>query len=420
MPQTDVAVLGAGLAGLCAARELSGAGLDVVILDARDRVGGRTWTVPFHAAGCRVDLGAEWVAPQHHRALMAELQRYEIGLEPVEVALHEPSSPSRDQSVDALFKSLNARALSLKSEHPAWYESCDDVDVPVSEYLESFNLAASAKQVFLANSFALQGAHPDDYSLINLIHEFASFGGVEAAFHAAEYRIEGGAQSLSLAIARRLSNALRLNWRVDHIAKTESGVTVSGSGGQVTAKQVVVALPLNVLSSVTLALPLGSDAASVIQQGHVGQAVKGWASASMPIPVTSLGWPRAVEVYCRTSAQQSAICTFSVAIPDHASALEENWRALQSRHPEVLYGGDFLSHDWLADPFAKGSWLSCAPGQARGLHQLADTPPPCVFAGGDLSRGWYGWMEGAVTSGHDAAARALAYHHHGAVQPSGG
>ena len=132
MPQIDVAVLGAGLAGLCAARELSGAGLDVVILDARDRVGGRTWTAPFHAADCSVDLGAEWVAPEHHRALMAELERYEIGLEPAEVALHKPSSPSRDQSVDALFKSLNARALSLKSEHPAWYESCDDVDVPVA------------------------------------------------------------------------------------------------------------------------------------------------------------------------------------------------------------------------------------------------------------------------------------------------
>ena len=121
--------------------------------------------------------------------------------------------------------------------------------------------------------------------------------------------------------------------------------------------------------------------ASVIQQGHVGQAAKGWASASMPTPVTSLGWPRAVEVYCRTSAQQSAICTFSVAIPDHTSALEENWRALQSRHPEVLFGGDFLSHDWLADPFAKGSWLSCAPGQARALHQLADTPPSACCSG---------------------------------------
>ena len=103
-----------------------------------------------------------------------------------------------------------------------------------------------------------------------------------------------------------------------------------------TAKQAVIALPLNVLRSLTLALPLDPDAASVIQQGHVGRAVKGWASTSMPTPLTSLGWPRAVEVYCRASAQQSAICTFSVAIPDHASALEENWRALQCRHPEVL------------------------------------------------------------------------------------
>ena len=140
----------------------------------------------------------------------------------------------------------------------------------------------------------------------------------------------------------------------------------------------------------------------------------------MPTLVTLLGWPRAAEVYCRASAQHTAFCTFLVAIPDHASALEENWRALQSRHPLVLYGGDFLSHDWLGDPYAKGSWLSCAPGNARGLHQLADRPPLRVFAAGDLSIGWCGWMEGAVTSGHDAAARALAYHHHGAVHPSGG
>ena len=132
MPQIDLAVSGAGLAGLCAARELSSAGLDVAILDARNRVGGRTRTVPFHAAACSADLGAEWVAPQHYRALMARLKRYEIGLEPAEVALHEPLSPSYEQSVDALFKSLNARALNLKSGHPAWYESCHDLDIRVS------------------------------------------------------------------------------------------------------------------------------------------------------------------------------------------------------------------------------------------------------------------------------------------------
>ena len=90
----DVAVLGAGLAGLCAARDLIGVGLNVAVLEARDRVGGRTLTVPFEAAGLGVDLGAEWVAPAHHVALMEELRSYGIHLEPAPstgvVHLHKP------------------------------------------------------------------------------------------------------------------------------------------------------------------------------------------------------------------------------------------------------------------------------------------------------------------------------------------
>jgi len=62
--------------------------------------------------------------------------------------------------------------------------------------------------------------------------------------------------------------------------------------------------------------------------------------------------------------------------------------------------------------------LSMAPGQATGIHALSNMPPPCLFAGGDLSRGWYGWMEGAVTSGQDAALRAHAFLKSGALIPA--
>ena len=81
MEQVETVVVGVGLAGLCAARDLSGAGRQVVLLEARDRVGGRTYSVPFEAAGLTVDLGAEWVDPDQHQAMMQELARYGIDLE---------------------------------------------------------------------------------------------------------------------------------------------------------------------------------------------------------------------------------------------------------------------------------------------------------------------------------------------------
>jgi len=94
-----------------------------------------------------------------------------------------------------------------------------------------------------------------------------------------------------------------------------------------------------------------------------------------------------------------------VAEPDHPHALVRSWAEVERRHRDTALSGNFLSHDWITDPYARGTWLSSAPGQSSGIHELADMPPPCLFAGGDISRGWYGWMEGAVTSGRDVAHR---------------
>ena len=421
METCEVAVLGAGLAGLCAARDLQEANVNVVLLEGRDRVGGRTWSKSFDAPGCIVDLGAEWVAPQHHTALVKELTRYGLGLELNEVASDatvQTLSRSETSAFTSLLSRLDKIAQTVNVRDPAWYRSLDSFDLPVTEYLEDLDLEPEDESLLLANGFALQGAGPAQYSLINLLHEFASFGSSEEAFYAAECRIEGGAQALSIALAEVLGARLRLNWRVDSVSQTDSGLMIQGPSAQLHAQQVVIALPVNVMRDLTLDLPLPQASLSVIARGHVGRAAKGWAGATMPNSVESTGWPNAVEVYCREGSRSRAVCTFAVAAPNHEQALEASWAAVSQRHPEVTLTGEFLSHDWLSDPFAKGSWLSAAPGQSSGLHQLADAPPPCVFAGGDLSRGWYGWMEGAVTSGADAASRILAYRERGEKLPA--
>ena len=411
MERIETVVVGAGLAGLCAARDLLDAGRPLVLLEARDRVGGRTYSAPFEAAGLTVDLGAEWVDPDKHQAMMQELTRYEIDLEgTVSETPSQGLTPKTEAAPwHSTVQTCDRIAAQLNPDQPHWYEGFDQFDLPVTAFLEAHSLDINDLSTFLAHGFALQGAHPDDYSMLNLLHEFASFGGVEAAFNGAESRIAGGAQSLSIALANTLGSALRLNCPVTRIAKTEGGVIVEGPAGQILAGWVIVALPLNVLSHLSLDMPLPADAGRVIAEGHVGRAAKGWGAATLSEPVESVGWPHAVEVYSRSGSRSDAICTFAVAKPDHDEALAESWRVLAARHPDSAFHQQRLSHDWMADPFSRGSWLSSAPDQMRGLHELADMPPPVLFAGGDLSRGWYGWMEGAVTSGKDVATRLLGY-----------
>ena len=422
MEQTETVVVGAGLAGLCAARDLLDAGRQAVLLEARDRVGGRTYSVPFEPAGLTVDLGAEWVDPDQHQAMMQELVRYGIDLE--DSISKTPPQPlvsgTEPGSWHSVVRICDRIAAQLNPDQPDWYEGFDDFDLPVTAFLKSHALDIDDLTAFLAHGFALQGAHPDEYSMLNLFHEFAAFGGVEAAFNGAESRIAGGAQSLSIAIARTLGPAVRLNCPVTRVSKTEEGVIVEGPAGQLLAEQVIVALPLNVLSHLSLDMSLPPKAARVIAEGHVGRAAKGWAVATLSEPIESVGWPHAVEVYSRRGARSGAVCTFAVAEPDHDEALADSWRALAARHPDIVLHREHLSHDWVTDPYSRGSWLSSAPGQMRGLHELADMPPPVLFAGGDFSRGWYGWMEGAVTSGRDAATRALALLGDGGAPPATG
>lgn len=420
MSHHEIIVIGAGLAGVVAARDLSRAGHEVIVVEARDRVGGRTWSVPFNAAGCVVDLGAEWVAPEHHTTVVSELRTYKLGLEEPPVSPTPPESAVATplDSIRGLLDRCNNAATSIDVTTPDWYRDGTPFDCSVTQFLRELNIKTDSAKAFLAHSFALQGGHPDDYSMLNLIHEFAAFGGTEQAFSAAEYRVAGGAQSLAVAVASEFSSSVWLDWEVSHIAHNEAGVAVEGPRGNLTAELVITAVPVNVLSDFKLDIPLPSSAKSVITSGHAGRAAKGWAAAVLPQAVESMGWPHAVEVYSRSGSHLDAVCAFGVAIPDHSAALERAWSVFSQRHPGVALSGTFLSHDWVQDPFAKGTWLSMAPGQARGLHELANMPPPCLFAGGDVSRGWYGWMEGAVTSGRDAALRAHAYLETGALIPA--
>ena len=426
MPQgnTDVVIVGAGLAGLAAARECSRAGLRTRVLEARDRVGGRTWSRSF--AGVTVDLGAEWISPAQHTAVMAELTRYGIPLAPapepdqvfwsldgrVEVALEILTRQEREELV-ALYRSVEADAARIDFFSPRWHESVLDLDVPLAEYLDGFQPSAAVGAFFLLHAFALMGADENEYSALNLLHEFAGFGSCQEAFSGESDRIAGGTMSIASAIASEIGQIIWLSTPVRGVHLQSDGTVEVRTGVQaLTARAVILAVPVNVLAGMDLNVPLTNSAQEAIAEGHAGAIAKVWATVrGLPTPYWAAGWPDVPESYGVPCTEGTSVAAFQlVKANDSQIATSTALATLQERHPDASFDVESaLSHDWVSDRYSRGTWHTARVGQVNGWYDLAAQAGPCFFAGGDLSRRWVGWMDGALTSGVDAGQRAAAY-----------
>lgn len=410
----DVIVIGAGLAGLVAARELTAAGHQVAVLEARDRVGGRTWTVDFPEVGTHVDLGAEWLSPHVHTSVARELARYGHATELPgrgahrwqllgEVTVGEnPLTGQEDEEFRSLLIAMDADAAQIDFSRPDWHDGLERLDVPFADYLAGLGGSARVQARILARAFELMGAHEKEYSALHLLHEFSGFGSAADAFDSRSRRVTPGADALARSMAAELGETVCLETPVSAVDAGPRGCRVTtGSGEVLAAPVVIVAVPVNCLNDIVFTPALGPVTP------HAGRAAKTWGRVENLDPdATSGGWPGVVETYAISGPHGTALGTFQLNSPEtDADDLEAD---LTTRFPGIILR-ERLAHDWSADPYAQGTWCTGHPGQLHELWQLADREPPVLFAGGDLSRRWIGWMDGAITSGMDAATRADAF-----------
>ncbi len=416
--QHDVIVIGGGFAGITAARELRVTGRRVLLLEGRDRLGGRTFTSGF--AGTDVELGGahvHWFQPH----VFAEMTRYGIGFTP-------PPEPSRwsyisegrmyDTTVEDLLPRMNelfdrvfadaVATLPLPYQPLALGDAVTAVDhLSMQDRLDQSGLTSEEHDLANAVLSTACSAPCADAALTAMMRWFALSGWNFALMLEAVGAYSLRTVDLVEALVGDAQPDVRLSTPVAAIEQRDERVIVTARGGEpFTASAVIVAVPLNTLGAIEFSPALAPAKRTEAQRGQASRGLKAWAHVRGDLdpfyvmapddqPITFL---ETREVLGDGNQLLHAFGPDADRLPpDDDAALR---RAVGRLLPDGAEVVAVTGHNWRADEFARGTWSVFRPGQLTGaLAALQEPHGRVVFAGADIANGWNGFIDGAIESG---------------------
>lgn len=420
--ELDVVVVGGGMAGITAARDLSLEGHSVVLLEARDRLGGRTYMDKVFNNELDLDLGGgyvHWTQPH----IWLELERYGIAIYPpiegdkaywlangsVHSGTNEEFFAIASPLLERFFADSRARF-----PLPFQLDFLDNTEIEqqtIEDRIESLNLSPYERDV-LEGVLAGVIHCTRKQGVAQLLHSTATYFGDYRAFFetAGAWSIQGGTRKLIQTIQAHSKAEVRLSTPVSSISTAGTGAVVTTHAGEVIhARAVVIAVPLNTLCDIQITPDVPSAARSMIDRKNPVMAHKLWVRVKGEVEPFSIYAPagkhpiNAVRVEKRHSGDSVILCMCSDAAsidPDDIPAVQA---ALERFVPdiEVL---DTAYHNWVTDEFSKGGWMMHRPGTLTVGPPVFRKPHGNIyFAGSDLSTREGGSIEGAVESGVRAA-----------------
>lgn len=436
MESVDVVVVGAGLSGLTCAHLAHRAGLDVVVLEARDRVGGRTLSVDVE--GVRFDLGGQWIGGTQHRvAALADalgletFPQFHDGDKVLEVGRERATYKGTIPSLPLLsLIQLQRGLLELRwTAHRQVLSGVAD-DRTLADWLDDRGARDDVRAVITAAMRVVFGADPDELSWREFLAYIKAAGGVmpllEIEDAAQERRFVDGAQSLSLGLAQRLAGRVRVDAAVRRVAAVTGGVEVESEAGTFAARRAVVAVPPRHAAAIAFDPGLPAGRRRWLEGTPMGRTIKClvgyerafWRDAGRSGEAVSSDGPISVT-FDATSADATlpALVAFVVGRPADAlrGAGEAGRRTAVVDHLTRLFGGEardvavYRDRDWSEDPWAGGCPVALpAPGLDVAAVDPREPVGPIHWAGTETATAWRGYLEGAVEAGQRAGREVVA------------
>lgn len=405
-----IIVIGAGLAGLSAAYELLRAGHEVQVFEARERVGGRVYTVQL-TAGQYGDLGAEFV-DDNHTAAIAYADEFDLKLDP---ACRFP---------DDLYWLIDSVLCNRKSLTTEQSQALDDLDDKLTalgkhsslqtleQWLQTHQIAAFASWLARLQARSLFATNSESIG----VGFYASFSGANGS----NMRIRGGSSRLVDALAKRLEQRVCTGTPIRRIQQTQDTVTlgVETLSGlvEVIADSVIVAVPWSVLRHIPLDIPLTDIQREAIFKLPYGGVVKTllqypdcfWSQPNFGIVLVDDEYQAIWEPTFAQPGTTKILSCFSGGTQSlrlGQQAIDTGRQVVSTVYPHALGAIASVSYDWNTDQWARGAYCYFGPGQLERFHpHLALSAGRVFFAGEHTAPVEYsGYMEGAIRSGQRAA-----------------
>jgi monoamine oxidase len=450
----DAIVVGGGLAGLTTARNLVKAGRSVVVLEARDRVGGRTLNHDL-GGGDVTEAGGQYVGPtQNHVLALAEelgvstypgynpgqnvyvadgrAQRYSGDIPPDPLALPD---------LALLVARIDAMAAKVPVDAPWTAPDAEALDGQTAETWIRGNTLNSSRVLALVNLYLSPalGSRASDVSMLFLLATIAGYGdehtpgtlerGIGSKDGAQDSRLAGGSQRLSLRMAEDLADRVVLRSPVRRIAQDGGSVTVTAADGRAwRAPRAVVAIPPPLATEIEWDPLLPSEHDSLRRRMPLGTLAKCEAIYDQPFWRADGLSGQAIKL-----GAAAVPAMFDNTPPDGRPGVlmgfmgGRSWRTWQARRPQdrraavladfasafgpkALTPVDYFEQDWVAERWTRGGPTSVlAPGTLVDFGPALTRPFGAVhWAGTETAGYWNGYMDGAISSGERAAREVLA------------